>query len=119
MIINKDQLLDIAKRLEYGDNVYLNKDTGEYRSLPDVEEFPVNSDFYTDELRKIINRWENYMILTRMESWELFEVLETSKYRNHWYHFKTEKYLNYVREQLQVEGIEMESNDPLPGSSTE
>jgi len=81
MKINKEQILDIAKRLENGYNVYLNKDTGEYRSLPDVDEFSTDNEFNTDELRKITDHWENYMIFTRMEPWELFEIMEEFLYK--------------------------------------
>ncbi len=81
MKINKKQILDIAKRLENGNNVYLNKDTGEYKSLPDIDEFSTDGEFNTDELRKITNHWENYMIFTRMEPWELFEIMEEFLYK--------------------------------------
>ncbi|MBS3770458.1 MAG: UPF0158 family protein [Bacteroidales bacterium] len=81
MKINKKQTLDIAKRLENGNNVYLNKDTGEYKSLPDVDEFSEDNDFNTDELRKITDHWENYMIFTRMEPWEIFEMMEEFIYK--------------------------------------
>jgi hypothetical protein len=140
MKINEEQILDIAKRLENGYNVYLNKDTGEYRSLPDVDEFSTDNEFNTDELRKITDHWENYMIFTRMEPWELFEIMEeflyrvdrdfqgklldalyktrpfdkfqhlveTSKYRDDWFEFKDQKYTNYVMEQLQAEGIDVD-----------
>jgi hypothetical protein len=76
MKINKEQIKDIARQLENGYNVYLNKDTGEYRALPDVDEFSEANEFRTDELRKITNHWENYTIITRMESWEIFEMME-------------------------------------------
>jgi hypothetical protein len=140
MKINEEQILDIAKRLENAYNVYLNKDTGEYRSLPDVDEFSTDNEFNTDELRKITDHWENYMIFTRMEPWELFEIMEeflyrvdrdfqgklldalyktrpfdkfqhlveTSKYRDDWFEFKDQKYTNYVMEQLQAEGIDVD-----------
>lgn len=81
MKINKKQILDIAKRLENGNNVYLNKDTGEYKSLPDIDEFSTDGEFNTDELRKITDHWENYMIFTRMEPWELFEIMEEFLYK--------------------------------------
>ena len=142
MKINEEQILDIAKRLENGYNVYLNKDTGEYRSLPDVDEFSTENEFNTDELRKITDHWENYMIFTRMEPWELFEIMEeflyrvdrdfqgklldalyktkpfdkfqhlveTSKYRDDWFEFKDQKYTNYVMEQLQAEGIDVDES---------
>ena len=142
MKINEEQILDIAKRLENGYNVYLNKDTGEYRSLPDVDEFSTDNEFNTDELRKITDHWENYMIFTRMEPWELFEIMEeflyrvdrdfqgklldalyktkpfdkfqhlveTSKYRDDWFEFKDQKYTNYVMEQLQAEGIDVDES---------
>lgn len=143
MKINKNQILDIAKRLENGYNVYLNKDTGEYKSLPDVSEFSAENDFRTDELRKIIDHWENYMICTRMEPWEIFEMMEEfiykvdsefqgkllealykskpfdnfqhlveiSRYRDDWFAFKDEKYINYVKDQLKAEGIDIDEQE--------
>lgn len=143
MEINKDQVLDIAKRLENGYNVYLNKDTGEYKSLPDVDEFSAANEFRTDELRKIIDHWDNYMILNRMEPWEVFEMMEefiykvdrefqnklldalyqtkpfdnfqhlveTSKYRDDWFAFKDDQYINYVKDQLKAEGIEFDEEE--------
>lgn len=143
MEINKDQVLDIAKRLENGYNVYLNKDTGEYKSLPDVDEFSTANEFRTDELRKIIDHWDNYMILTRMEPWGIFEMMEefiykvdrefqnklldalyqtkpfdnfqhlveTSKYRDDWFAFKDDQYINYVKDQLKAEGIEFDEEE--------
>lgn len=143
MEINKDQVLDIAKRLENGYNVYLNKDTGEYKSLPDVDEFSTANEFRTDELRKIIDHWDNYMILNRMEPWEVFEMMEefiykvdrefqnklldalyqtkpfdnfqhlveTSKYRDDWFAFKDDQYINYVKDQLKAEGIEFDEEE--------
>ena len=142
MKINKEQILDIAKRLENGYNVYLNKDTGEYISMPNVDAFSASDGFNTDELRKITDHWDNYMILSRMEPWEIFEMMEgflytvdrefqnklidalyktkpfdnfqrlveTSKYRDDWFAFKDDKYIDYVRDQLQADGIDVEDH---------
>ena len=76
MKIDHTQLLDIARCLENNYNIYLNMDSGEYRALPDVNELMVDSHFHSDELRKITNHWENYIIITKMESWEIFDMMK-------------------------------------------
>lgn len=66
----------MALELQNGFTVYLNQDTGEYKALSDPEQWSLQGDFRTDAHRKITDHWDQYIIITCMESWEIFEIME-------------------------------------------
>jgi hypothetical protein len=74
--ISTKQVKAMARELEDGFNVYLNTDTGEYKALSDMEQLSAEGLFHTDEHRKITDHWDHYIIISMMDSWELFEVME-------------------------------------------
>lgn len=74
--ISAKQVKAMARELENGYNVYLNTDTGEYKALSDMEQLSTEGLFHTDEHRKITDHWDHYIIISILESWELFEVME-------------------------------------------
>jgi len=141
--ISSKQVKAMARELENGFNVYLNTDTGEYKVLSDLEQLSPEGLFHTDEHRKITDHWDHYIIISSMESWELFEIMENfmfevdsdfhyrllealyqkkpfenyhylvenSRYKEAWFSFKNQKYIQYVEDQLKAEDIPLESND--------
>ena len=74
--ITSKQVKAMARELQNGFNVYLNQDTGEYYALPDIEQYSINGKFDTEAHRRITDHWDQYIIITCMESYELFEIME-------------------------------------------
>lgn len=66
----------MARELQNGFTIYLNQDTGEYQALSDPEQWSLQGDFRIDAHRKITDHWDRYIIITCMESWEIFEIME-------------------------------------------
>jgi len=74
--LSHEQIKKMARELQNGLTVYLNQDTGEYQALSDPEQWSLQGDFRTDAHRRITDHWDRYVIITSMESWEIFEVME-------------------------------------------
>lgn len=68
-VINK-----IAQELEAGMKVYLNKKTLEYEPILDWENI-TETDFWEKEARKIEKKWKDYIVITKMESRESFNIM--------------------------------------------
>ena len=140
MKITEKQIKEIAEELEAGMKVYLNKDTMEIRSILDWEDI-IDTEPWEEELDKIYNEWSDFVIITKMESREAYQVMEnftgeindkhlreelekilsrkspfanfkaeieSSPYRQKWFDFRLNAYIEYVKDQLESEGFEFE-----------
>jgi len=140
MKLGSKEIKAIAQELEAGMKVYLNKETLEFKSVLDWDNMN-DPEFWDEELDKIENEWTDYIVLTKMESYEAFQVMEafidevddpglkndlikilsrkspfanfkaeveSSSHRQKWFDFRTLKYEEYIREQLDLENIEHE-----------
>ena len=76
MQISEQPIWQMAKSLQQGHDIYLNKDTGEFHALPDSQQFTPEGLFRTDVHRQITDHWDHYLIISAMESWEWFEIME-------------------------------------------
>lgn len=75
MKLNADVIHKIAQELEAGMKVYLNKKTFEFEPILDWDEMN-EPGFWEKEARKIEKKWKDYIIITKMESREAFQVME-------------------------------------------
>jgi hypothetical protein len=75
MKIGSKEIRSIAQELEAGMKVYLNTETLEFKSILDWDDIN-DTDFWDEELDKIESEWINYIVLTKMESQEAFQVME-------------------------------------------
>ena len=137
MKITTRQINEIAQELEAGMKVYLNKESLEFRSILDWEDI-IDNEPQEEELDKIYNEWSNFVVFTKMESREAMEdftggiddkhfredlekilsrkspfanfkaEVESSQYRQNWFDFCLNAYMEYVKYQLESEGIEFE-----------
>ncbi|UCG27863.1 MAG: hypothetical protein JSV24_00460 [Bacteroidales bacterium] len=76
MKLSDDQIKDISDELQAGFKVYINKDTGEIRSIYDFDFLSGVTDLWEEELSRIKKNWLNYCVIRGMEAWELFEIME-------------------------------------------
>jgi len=65
----------IAQELEAGMKVYLNRKTLAYEPVLDWDDIQ-DTDLWEKEVRKIEKKWKDYIIITKMESREAFQVME-------------------------------------------
>jgi hypothetical protein len=140
MKLGSKEIKAIAQELEAGMKVYLKKETLEFKSVLDWDNMN-DPEFWDEELDKIENEWTDYIVLTKMESYEAFQVMEafidevddpglkndlikilsrkspfanfkaeveSSSHRQKWFDFRTLKYEEYIKEQLDLENIEHE-----------
>jgi hypothetical protein len=75
MKVNKKIVSEIAQQLEAGMKVYLNKDTYEIKSVLDWDEI-LDYELWEKEENEILQEWTNYVVFTKMESYEAFSVME-------------------------------------------
>ena len=76
MKLTEEQINDISEDLKLGFTVYINKDTGEMRSIYDMSNLTGVSDLWEDELSRIKKNWHNYLEINAIEPWEVFEIME-------------------------------------------
>ena len=76
MKISKEKLKDIASELEIGFVVYLHKKTLETKSIMPIDELYGDTEFWEEELEKVEQEWEDYIVIEKMESWQSFEIME-------------------------------------------
>jgi len=138
MKLTEEQINDISEDLKLGFTVYINKDTGEMRSIYDMSNLTGVSDLWEDELSRIKKNWQNYIEIKGIEPWEVFEIMEDfiqemvgkndktelhkalkdkrsfakfrtlvdgSDYKQSWLTFRKSRYIKYVKEKLQPEGL--------------
>jgi hypothetical protein len=75
MKLSSEVIHNIAQELEAGMKVYLNRKTLKYEALLDWDDLD-EPDFWRNEVRKIEKKWKDYIIITKMESREAFQIME-------------------------------------------
>ncbi len=76
MKINFKQIHEISQDLQCGLKTFINKKTGEIKSIFDPNEVYSDPEIWEEELEKIENEWIDYSVIEKMESWEAFQVME-------------------------------------------
>lgn len=56
--------------------VYINRGNLETISLIDWDDFSGDTEFWEEEIEKIENEWTDYVIITKMESSEAYQIME-------------------------------------------
>jgi hypothetical protein len=79
MKLGSKEVRTIAQELEAGMKVYLNKETLAFISILDWDNMD-DPEFWDEELDKIENEWTDYIVLSKMESSEAFQVMEAFIY---------------------------------------
>ena len=75
MKLSKEMINKMAQELETKMKVYLNKETLEYESVLDWDDMD-DSGLWENEARKIEKKWKDYIVITKMETWESFKIME-------------------------------------------
>lgn len=76
MKLTKEQVSDISEDLQQGFKVYINRKTGESRSIYDFSILPGVPDPWEEELNRIKKNWKDRVEIRGMEPWEIFELME-------------------------------------------
>lgn len=74
--LSSKQVNDIAQELDAGLKCYINKESGEYRSILDPDDTHDNEEFWQEELEKIHAEWSNYAVIEKMPSRLSFGMME-------------------------------------------
>ncbi|MEL7221230.1 MAG: UPF0158 family protein [Bacteroidota bacterium] len=74
--LSQKQVNEIAQLLDAGMKCYVNKDTGEFADVPDLDDMYGYEEFVQEEIEKIESTWSNYVIIEKMSSREGFRVME-------------------------------------------
>lgn len=75
MKVTSSKINEIAQELEAGMKVYLNRETLEIKSILDWEDIS-DDESWEEELEEMVKEWSDFVVLTKMESWEAFKVME-------------------------------------------
>lgn len=75
MKVDPKIISEIAQLLEAGMKVYLNKDTHEIKSIFDWDEI-TDYELVEKEENEILQEWSNYVVFTKMESHEAFDLMD-------------------------------------------
>lgn len=76
MIITAKQIENIAQEIEMGMKVYINRETLEIKPIYDWEDSLGDVDIWEEEEEAIEEEWANFSVISKMESWEAFQVME-------------------------------------------
>ncbi len=76
--LTEEQISDIAQELEIGMQCFVNKETGELKSIPDElrEEAISDDELWQDEINEIENNIEKYIVINVMDSHDSYIVME-------------------------------------------
>jgi hypothetical protein len=74
--LTEEQVNDISEDLQQGFKVYINKETGEIRSIYDFGYLTGVPDPWEEELNRIKKNWPHHFEIRGMEPWEVFEIME-------------------------------------------
>ena len=103
--LSDDQIRAIAEDLECGFKCYLNKMTGEVKSILDFDQWPDGDVEARDEdMEEIEENFENYIEFEGMESYESFKLMEDFADSVPDAHLKS-KLVNALRRNLRYCGI--------------
>ncbi len=74
--LTKDQIKEIAEELDCGMRCYINKETGEIKTVLNFESWQTDdNEPWEDVLNDLEENWDKYFEIERMESHESFEVM--------------------------------------------
>jgi hypothetical protein len=74
--LTKDQIKEIAEELDCGMRCYINKETGEIKTVLNFESWQTDDrEPWEDVLNDLEENWDKYFEIERMESHESFEVM--------------------------------------------
>jgi hypothetical protein len=74
--LTKDQIKEIAEQLDCGMRCYVNKETGEIKSVLNFESWQTDdTEPWGDILNELDENWDKYTEIDRMESHESFELM--------------------------------------------
>ena len=74
--IANNQVYEMAQELDAGMKCYINKESGEYRSILDWDDLYDGEEFWQEELEKIQTEWSNYIVVEKMPSHQSFGIME-------------------------------------------
>ena len=74
--LSSKQINDIAQELDAGLKCYVNKDSGEYKSILDWDHMDDSEGFWRKELGKIQAEWSNYVVIEKMSAHLEFGTME-------------------------------------------
>jgi len=74
--LTKDQIKEIAEQLDCGMRCYINKETGEIKTVLNFESWQTDDrEPWEDVLNDLDENWDKYVEIERMESHESFEIM--------------------------------------------
>ena len=74
--MTEKEISKIAQELLTGFNCYINKDSNEIITIPDIDEFSDNYDLFEDQIKEIKRNRKRYREIERMDSHDSFKVME-------------------------------------------
>ena len=76
MKISGKQIHEISQDLQCCLKTFINRETGEIKSILDPNDVHSDPETWEEELDKIENEWIDYSVIEKMESWEAFQIME-------------------------------------------
>jgi len=76
MRITAKQIHDISQDIQAGMKVFINRENLETKSILDLDDSFGDTELWEEELEKIEKEWTDYLIITKMESREAFQIME-------------------------------------------
>jgi hypothetical protein len=74
--LTKDQIKQIAEQLDCGMRCYINKETGEIKTVLNFESWQTDDrEPWEDVLNELDENWDKYFEIERMESHESFKIM--------------------------------------------
>jgi hypothetical protein len=74
--LTKDQIKEIAEQLDCGMRCYINKETGELKTVLNFESWQTDDrEPWEDVLNELDENWDKYFEIERMESHESFKIM--------------------------------------------
>ncbi|RQW78583.1 MAG: hypothetical protein EHM79_21380 [Geobacter sp.] len=74
--LTNDQITEIAEQLDCGMRCYINKETGEIKTVLNFESWQTDDrEPWEDVLNELDENWDKYVEIERMESYESFEIM--------------------------------------------
>ena len=70
------EINEIADNLIAGLTSYINRDSNEIITIPDIDEFSDTYEFWADQIKEIEANYDRYIVIERMDSRDSFKVME-------------------------------------------
>lgn len=75
MKLAPEQINEIAQYLDAGEVVYINRNTLEFKDLPDWD-LIMNEEIWQKEFEKIEKEWSDYVIIKKMSPRQAYKIME-------------------------------------------